>query len=29
MNWTEHDKALHRTIRTPDFLTAFNIASRI
>lgn len=29
MSWTEDDKALHRTIRTPDFLTAFNIVSRI
>jgi len=29
MDWTEHDNALHRTIRTPDFLTAFNIVSRI
>jgi 4a-hydroxytetrahydrobiopterin dehydratase len=29
MSWTEDDKALHRTIKTPDFLTAFNIVSRI
>jgi 4a-hydroxytetrahydrobiopterin dehydratase len=29
MTWTEQDKALHRTIKTPDFLTAFNIISRI
>lgn len=29
MSWTETDKALHRTIKTPDFLTAFNIVSRI
>jgi len=29
MTWTEHDKALHRAIKTPDFLTAFNIVSRI
>jgi len=29
MSWTEQDKALHRTIKTPDFLTAFNIVSRI
>ncbi|MDR3672330.1 MAG: 4a-hydroxytetrahydrobiopterin dehydratase [Holophaga sp.] len=29
MTWTEQDKSLHRTIKTPDFLTAFNIVSRI
>ena len=29
MTWTEQDKALHRAIKTPDFLTAFNIVSRI
>ncbi len=29
MTWTERDKALHREIKTPDFLTAFNIVSRI
>ncbi len=29
MTWTEKDKALYRAIKTPDFLTAFNIVSRI
>jgi 4a-hydroxytetrahydrobiopterin dehydratase len=29
MTWTEQDKSLHRAIKTPDFLTAFNIVSRI
>jgi 4a-hydroxytetrahydrobiopterin dehydratase len=29
MTWTEQDKALHRAIKTPDFITAFNIVSRI
>jgi len=29
MTWTERDKALHRIIKTPDFLTAFNIVSRV
>jgi 4a-hydroxytetrahydrobiopterin dehydratase len=29
MTWTERDKSLHRAIKTPDFLTAFNIVSRI
>ena len=29
MTWTEQDNALHRAIKTPDFLTAFNIVSRI
>jgi 4a-hydroxytetrahydrobiopterin dehydratase len=29
MTWTEQDKALHRAIKTPDFLTAYNIVSRI
>jgi 4a-hydroxytetrahydrobiopterin dehydratase len=29
MTWTEQDKALHRTIKTPDFLTAYNIVGRI
>ena len=25
MTWIERDKALHREIKTPDFLTAFSI----
>ena len=29
MTWTEQDKALHRAIKTPDFITAINIVSRI
>lgn len=29
MTWTEQDKTLRRAIKTPDFLTAFNIVSRI
>jgi 4a-hydroxytetrahydrobiopterin dehydratase len=29
MSWIEQDKALHREIRTPDFITAFNIASAL
>jgi 4a-hydroxytetrahydrobiopterin dehydratase len=29
MTWTEQDKCLRRAIKTPDFLTAFNIVSRI
>ena len=29
MTWTEQGQALHRAIKTPDFLTAFNIVSRI
>jgi 4a-hydroxytetrahydrobiopterin dehydratase len=29
MTWTEQDKSLRRAIKTPDFLTAFNIVSRI
>jgi 4a-hydroxytetrahydrobiopterin dehydratase len=29
MTWTEHDKALTREIKTADFLTAFNLVSRI
>jgi len=29
MTWIEQDKALYREIKTPDFLTAFNIVSRI
>jgi 4a-hydroxytetrahydrobiopterin dehydratase len=29
MNWIETDKALLREIKTPDFLTAFNIISRV
>ena len=29
MTWIEQDKALHREIKTPDFMTAFNIVSRI
>ena len=29
MTWTEHDKALHRAIKTPDFMTSFNIVSRL
>ena len=28
-SWTEHDQALHRTLKTPDFLTAYNIVSRV
>ena len=27
--WTEQDNTLRREIRTPDFLTAFNLVSRI
>lgn len=29
MTWTEHDNRLVREIRTPDFLTAFNLVSRL
>ena len=29
MSWIEKDNALHREIKTPDFLTAYNIVSRI
>jgi 4a-hydroxytetrahydrobiopterin dehydratase len=29
MNWTESGKALTREIKTPDFLTAYNMASRV
>jgi 4a-hydroxytetrahydrobiopterin dehydratase len=29
MTWTEKDNTLRREIRTPDFLTAYNIVSRI
>ena len=29
MEWIEKDKALHREIKTPDFLTAFNLVSRV
>ncbi len=29
MSWIERDKALHREIKTPDFMTAFNIVSAI
>ena len=29
MNWTEKDNTLRRELRTPDFLTAFNLVSRI
>lgn len=29
MTWIEHDKALTRDLKTADFLTAFNIVSRI
>jgi 4a-hydroxytetrahydrobiopterin dehydratase len=29
MTWIETDKALQREIKTPDFLTAYNIVSRV
>lgn len=29
MNWIEKDQALHRELKTPDFLTSFNIVSRL
>ncbi len=29
MNWIEKDKALHREIKTPDFLSAFRIVSAL
>ncbi len=29
MSWIEHDGALHRDIKTPDFMTSFNIASAV
>jgi len=29
MSWTETDKELRREIKTPDFLTAYNIVSRV
>ena len=29
MNWIERDKALHREIKTPDFMTSFKIVSAI
>lgn len=29
MTWTERDNRLVREIRTPDFLTSFNIVSRL
>lgn len=29
MTWIERDGALHREIRTPDFLTAFNVVSAL
>lgn len=29
MTWTEKDNHLHRDIRTPDFITAYNLVSRV
>lgn len=29
MTWIERDKALHREIKTKDFVTAFNMASTL
>ena len=29
MNWIERDGALHREIKTPDFMTSFNIVSAV
>jgi len=29
MTWTEKDKALQLEVRTPDFLTAFNLVSAL
>lgn len=29
MTWIEKDKALQREIKTPDFLTAFNLVSAL
>jgi len=29
MTWIEKDKALHREIKTPDFLTAFRLVSAV
>lgn len=29
MNWQEKDQTLQRELKTPDFLTAFNIVSRV
>ncbi len=29
MTWIERNKALHRELKTPDFMTAFNIVSAI
>jgi 4a-hydroxytetrahydrobiopterin dehydratase len=29
MSWIEKDQALQREIKTPDFLSAFNIVARI
>ena len=29
MTWIERDGALHREIRTPDFMTAFNLVSAL
>jgi 4a-hydroxytetrahydrobiopterin dehydratase len=29
MTWIEKDKALHREIRTPDFLTAFHLVEAL
>jgi len=29
MTWTEQDNSLRREIRTPDFLTAFNLVSAL
>ena len=29
MTWTEQDNTLQREIKTPDFLTAFNLVSRL
>jgi 4a-hydroxytetrahydrobiopterin dehydratase len=29
MSWIEKDQALHREIKTPDFLTAFHLVSAL
>ncbi len=29
MSWIERDKALHREVKTPDFLTAFAIVAAL
>ncbi len=29
MSWIERDKALHRDIKTPDFMTSFQIVSAL